>query len=195
VQPHSWLKFASITFVGLLVGAAIAGRPDRSVSDVRVTVGSAATSSSLPLLVPTSSDSPTTATTATTVVPTTTTVTRAINTTTTAASTTTSTPVALDRGSVRVVMANGTNTVGLGRKARDRMRALGYEQAAADDALGARRDDTVVFVRPGFEAAGALVASDLDLTPDQVMPLLDTRVTSSDEGEDVFVVLGKDWKA
>jgi hypothetical protein len=73
------------------------------------------------------------------------------------------------------------------------MRSLGYTQAQARDALGDRRDDTVIFVREGFEPSAMLVAGDLDLTPDRVMPMPDGRITSNDSGEDVFVVLGNDW--
>jgi hypothetical protein len=73
------------------------------------------------------------------------------------------------------------------------MRELGYTQAQAKDALGDRRNDTVIYVRAGFETVGELVASDLDLTSDRVMPMPNTRITSNDSGEDVFVVLGNDW--
>jgi hypothetical protein len=73
------------------------------------------------------------------------------------------------------------------------MRALGYTQAQATDALGDRRDETVIWVREGFEPSGLLIANDLDLTPDRVMPLPAGRITSNDSGEDVFVVLGNDW--
>jgi hypothetical protein len=112
---------------------------------------------------------------------------------TTAATTTTSTVAFVDRSSVRVTVANGTNTVNLARDERDRMRAMGYTQAQATDALGDRRDETVVFVRSGFESSGLLIAGDLDLTPDRVMPMPNGRITSDDSGEDVFLVLGNDW--
>jgi hypothetical protein len=92
------------------------------------------------------------------------------------------------------MVANGTNTVNLARDVRDRVRLLGYTQAQATDALGDRRAATVVFVRTGSEAAGQLLASDLGLSPDRVMPLPNGRVTSKDPGEDVFLVLGNDWK-
>jgi hypothetical protein len=94
---------------------------------------------------------------------------------------------------VRVTVANGTNTVNLARDARNRMRQLGYTQAQATDALGDRRDDTVVYVRAGFETTGQLIASDLDITSDRVMAVPNGRITSNDSGEDVFVVLGNDW--
>jgi len=40
---------------------------------------------------------------------------------------------------------------------------------------------------------GQLIATDLGLTSDRVMPMPNGRITSNDSGEDVFVVLGNDW--
>ncbi len=158
------------------------------------------------LVIPTTTTAPATTTNATTTtIATTTTSTSTVTTiasTTTAAApattstiaATTSTVAGVDRSSVRVTVANGTNTVNLARDERNRMRQLGYTQAQATDALGDRRDETVVYVRAGFETTGQLVASDLELTPNRVMPMPGSRVTSDDSGEDVFVVLGNDWQ-
>ena len=201
VQPQSWLKFAVIAGFGVVAGGAIAGRPDKSVSPVRITSGAASPAStelaiaSTTTAVETTTSAKVTTTIAaatTTTVPTTTT-TAAVTTTTAASTTTTSAPGSVDRSSVRVTVANGTNTVNLARDQRDRMRAMGYTQAQATDALGDRREETVVFVREGFESSALVVADDLALTPDRVMPMPNGRVTSNDSGEDVFVVLGNDW--
>jgi hypothetical protein len=199
-----WLKFVVTATFGVLAGAAIAGRPDRSVSPVRIaSEPGTTTSTELPIASTTvapaaaTTVAPTTtvsAVTSTTTAATTTTSAAATTTTSTLpATTTTSTVASPDRSSVRVTVANGTNTVNLARDERDRMRQMGYTQAQATDALGDRRNDTVVFVRAGFETVGQLIASDLDLTSDRVIPMPDGRITSNDSGEDIFVVLGNDW--
>ena len=94
---------------------------------------------------------------------------------------------------MRVTVANGANAANLARVERDRIRVLGYTQAQATNSLGARRDTTVVFVRSGFEPQGRLIASDINLTPERVLPMPSERITSSDSDADVFVVLGNDW--
>jgi hypothetical protein len=55
------------------------------------------------------------------------------------------------------------------------------------------RDTTVVLVRPGFEASGALIATDLGLSPGIVGPFPAAATTSGDADADVILVLGADW--
>jgi hypothetical protein len=105
---------------------------------------------------------------------------------------TASTVAADDRGSTRVVVANANGRFEIARRTARRLQAVGYAQASFLDSLRPR-GDTVVFVRPGFEAAGRLIATALGLAPGIVEPIPPEATTSRDADADVILVLGADW--
>ena len=175
-MKRSWLALLTITVLGLLAGVAIAGRPTTVDSTV------------IPAATTTTGAVPTTVAATTTTVSATTTSTRPA-TTVAAASSTTSTP-AVDRTSFRVVAANGTNTSGLAGRTADRLLTLGYTQVTPSDTLDAAAV-TTIYYQPGFAAAAALVAADLQLAPTATAELT-APVSQADGDGDVIAVLGDD---
>ena len=175
-MKRSWLALLTITVLGLLAGVAIAGRP----TTVDSTVIPAATTAA-----PT-----TTSAVATSIATTTTTVSAATTSTRPATTVATTSTLPVDRTSFRVVAANGTNTGGLAGRTADRLRALGYTQVTPSDTLDAAAVSTIYY-RPGFAAAAALVAADLQLAPTATAELT-APVSQADGDGDVIAVLGDD---
>jgi hypothetical protein len=105
---------------------------------------------------------------------------------------TTTTVFMLDRGAVRVMVANATARSGLASGTVDRLKAVGYTKAFAVDAL-AQRPDTLIIVNPGVELFGFQVGIDLGITEDKVYSKGPGSVSSDDSRADVYVVLGDDW--
>lgn len=174
-----WPVAASLAPVGLLIGALIVGPPDVVPNDV-VLVDVPTTTTTVP------------ATTTTAVVesngPDPSGPTADVTTTTTIAATTTT--IAVIRSDVRIVVANGTPVVGLAGNTADALGAAGFTNTATTDT--APLDTTVVYAKPGFEAAAALVAQTLGLPPETVQPYPGTTFTSIDGDGDVIILVGAD---
>lgn len=94
------------------------------------------------------------------------------------------------RSRVWLAVLNGAGTQGLAGRTADRAEALGYEAVATGDAP-LRAEPSVVYWRPGSDAAAARAAGDLgiaDVAPMPDDPAL-ARVTPA--GAQVVVLLGK----
>lgn len=196
-MKHSWLALLVVVVLGLLAGAAIAGRPRLPHNDIQIGTAAVSTTSVSTTVVPTTDKSGATSSSVApestapvhTVAATTTTA--VVTTTTAPAASTTTLPASPDRAAVRLVVANATDRSGIAGDTARRLRTIGYTQVRNTDAL-VPLAETAVFARPGFEAAGEQVAADLGFGPERVQALADTAITSIDAAGDVIVALGAD---
>ena len=109
--------------------------------------------------------------------------------TTTMRTTTTTSPARQPRD-VKVIPANGTTVAGAAGRARDALRAAGYNVLAPGDAK--RADASGVVYNPGLDREARAVADVLALPPTAVQPLPDPPPVSDMRGADVLVVVGPD---
>ncbi|CAN5449039.1 hypothetical protein BH10ACT2_BH10ACT2_21050 [soil metagenome] len=98
----------------------------------------------------------------------------------------------LDRASVRVIVANGTDAAGVAADTALKLEAAGFANCEPVDALDVIAT-TNVYYRSGFKDAALAVAAELELDDLVVRPLSDELVSASDEGGDVIVALGTDF--
>jgi hypothetical protein len=215
------LLVVAVGGLGLVLGAAIAGRPQAVPNDVLVTrVPEVATTT-------TTSTTTTTPTTSTTTSPE-----RPRSSTTTARATTTSvgrpaaTPLATARATttssslaaatttpagppapsgtpaplatlvpeagLRLIVANATDTAGLAARTLAELRTLGYSDASPTDAVTARRDTIIVHV-DGRSAEALRLAGQIGVDPTQVQPRRSGRLTVAPEDDaDLWLLPGAD---
>ena len=105
---------------------------------------------------------------------------------------TTTTAPTVDRALVRLVVANGTRQGGLANDTAALLRAVGFVDTIAVDALADRPVSSIYFA-PGFEEAGLLLADDLGIRLSRVEPLPFEPLVAPPTTGDVIVVLGTDW--
>jgi hypothetical protein len=172
---HQWLAYLVVAVLAIGAGVVIAGLPETDPDDAVVIT---ATSEPVETTTPadtTTTDSPTTtespaATTApTTEVPASDPPTTDAS-TTVAPTTTEPAPSIPDRADIVVVVANGSGVTGAAARNAERLAELGYENVRLRNGTQIFEFTTVFYV-PGFEAAAARLAEDLDLLPDFVAPL------------------------
>ena len=120
----------------------------------------------------------------------------AVTSTTAATASTTTTAPAIAPADVKVVVANGSGTTGLARKAAQNLAGAGYSQASATDAVGQPAATTVYFAQ-GYEANARSIGSQLGLDASRIQALSPgtklAQVQPADAG--VIVVLGPDATA
>ena len=178
-----WPVAASLAPVGVLVGALIVGAPTSVPNDVRL------------IDTPTTTAAPSTTTTE--VVESEAPVPGAQETTTTAAGITTTandgTLTAEERAAVTVLVANASSTGGVANTNAGILNSAGFVDTITSDA--AQVPSSVVLYRPGFEAAGLLVAQVLGISEQAVAPLAGEPLTPIDDQGDVIVLVGADRAA
>jgi hypothetical protein len=203
-----WPVAASLAPVGLLVGALIVGPPTSVPNDVRLveqTPVSTPTNGTdegasggdgveqVDSAGPVPSSEPTTTVAAepeTTVADPETTVAEPE---TTVAQPTTSAATELDaaaRAAVLVVVANATAVSGVAGANATILNDAGFTNTQTTDT--APLPTTVVYTKPGFEAAAGVVADSLVLPREVVLPYPGTPFTALDEDADVLVLVGAD---
>ena len=189
-MKRSWVVLLAVALLSALAGVAIAGRPysvDTTVIDAPTVVAAETTTLSPE--------------TSTTVRPETSTTVRpaaapstSSSPNTTSSPTTTTIEASLNRSAIRVVVANATNRPGVAGSTALVLVAAGFTDSKPIDALE-NSVVTVVYVRPGFEAAAADLASTLGLAAATVQPLETTAITTGDSNADLIVVIGDDFQS
>ena len=203
---RAWLPLVLVVVVGALVGLAIAGRPAPSDS-FSVDPAAVAALTSTTVEASTTSDAATTTTTeslpsttadvspSSTAAPSTSSSTSSTSSTSTSLdqATTTTTP-AIDRRTLRVVIANADGRTGLAQANADRLSALGYETIDLGDSPQ-NLASSVIYYRTGFLDEAAVVAADLAIPDIAILEYpsdLAEPLTNSDDAGDVIVLLGAD---
>lgn len=164
-MKRSWLALLCVVVLGLLAGAAVAGRPT-TVDDTVITFPPSTTTTTAP--------------------------TATLPTDSVAETPSTSTALSFDPGTLQVVVANGTDIAGIASATADALVAAGFSETRAVDSTAAIAV-TVVFARRGFEAAALAVAAELGLDATAVLALPNTPVTTDDAAADVIVAIGDDF--
>jgi SpoIID/LytB domain protein len=93
------------------------------------------------------------------------------------------------RSRVWLAVLNGAGTQGLAGRTADRAESLGYEAVSTGDAP-ARAEPSVVYWRPGSEAAAARAAGDLGIADVAPMPGDPALARTAPAGAQVVVLLG-----
>lgn len=186
-----------VGLVGLLLGAAVAGRPQDVPSDiVSSEIQAPASVSTTTLRRPDTTRAETTSTIAIdptnpgTPPPTSSPPTVAATTTVTLRATTTLVPATF----VRVVVANATNIEGHAGRTAARLRQLGYSNVTAVDAA-TDRADTVIFHVDGRRGEALLLAQQLGYDPQRVRPRPNESLTvAGEEGEnsELWLIVAED---
>jgi hypothetical protein len=194
------LLVAIVGLIGLLLGALVAGRPQKVPNDL----------ASLPSVIPAHSS------TATTVEPTTSAasapsvsvpVTTSAPPSTVASTTSPTTPLTepptrttrpappsanlLPESVVRLIVANATNVDGMANQTRDDLLRLGYASAIIDDAL-VDRADTVIYFAAGRRPEAERLAGQLGIGPDRVQPRQPGAITVGNQDAELWLVIGAD---
>lgn len=201
---------AAVGALGLVLGAAISGRPQGVPNDVIVTRPPAAattTTTSTPDPPPPRS-APATTTTTTARATSTTSTTRTLRVTTTSSSTVAVTalttvastgastvpgptlPLAPESG-LRLVVANATDEPGLAARTLAVLRTLGYSDSVPTDAVTPRTDTVIVHV-DGRSGEAMRLATQLGLDPSNVRPRRSERLTVAQDDADLWLLLGAD---
>lgn len=111
-------------------------------------------------------------------------------TTETAPDTTSTAPAAPPpRADIALAVLNGTETTGLAGQNSERAEALGYLDVAAGNAP-TQTGPSVVYFRPGAEAAADRVAQDLDVVSVEPLPVTGPLSTAAPDEAEVILVLG-----
>ncbi|MCY7300584.1 MAG: LytR C-terminal domain-containing protein, partial [Ilumatobacteraceae bacterium] len=98
----------------------------------------------------------------------------------------------LNRSAVRVLVVNAANRTGIASSTADVIIAAGFTDSTPVDALN-NAAVSVVYARPGFEAAAAEVAATVGLAATTVRQLDTTAITRDDGSGDVIVLIGVDF--
>jgi hypothetical protein len=196
------LLVVAVGGLGLLLGAAIAGRPQDVPNDVVVTRVPDVTTTTTTITEATRETDATTAPSRSSTTSTTEragrsvtggTTTSSLRTTSTSTSTVPATTLAPEAG-LRLVVANATDAPGLAARTVALLRAMGYADSVPTDAVTTRPDTIVVHVDGRWGEATRLAAQ-LGLAPTQVLPRPAEPLTivDDDEGDaDLWVLLGAD---
>ena len=179
---HKALLVALVGLIGLILGIAVAGRPQSVPQDVVASEidppSTLSTTTTAPL---TSTPSRSTTSTTEGSVPT------SNPPSTTAATTTTLVP----ERSVRIVVANGTNVARLAARTVEGLRQFGYTDLVATDAV-ADRADTVIYYVDGRHREAQRLAQQLALDPQRVHPRPALDLTVTGEASDIWLIIGQD---
>lgn len=174
-MKRSWIPLLATVVVGLLAGAAVAGRPSSVDQTALPPVTQLATTTAAPTtLPPTTSSSTSTSSTSTT--------------STLPATTTTAPP---NPFTTRVLSVNGTKRSGIARRTADRLIAAGWVNTTPTDSIDVV-EVSAVYYRDGFRAAAEGVAVALGLDPTTVVPL-GQPISAVDDQGDVVVAIGNDF--
>jgi hypothetical protein len=109
--------------------------------------------------------------------------------------TTTSTPGGHAPASVKVLVANGTNTAGAASRVVPPLTSAGYNVLAPTDATKAAKASTrasVVYYTPTYDLDAKIIATHLTLQLSAVQPLPTTAPVANTQGANVIVVVGPD---
>jgi hypothetical protein len=106
--------------------------------------------------------------------------------------TTTTTTIA--HSTVKVVVANATQTNGLAGHYTTVLAAQGWAMQTATDAAAAEQSSAVYYAN-GFQGSATTIASTLGLTAAAVLPLTSSVPVAGITGDDVVVVAGADLVA
>ena len=177
----------------LLMGAVIAGRPDRVANDIVATrIESPATTTSTSVVVATAAEVPTSDTA------------RAGErrdgpvrrprppTTTVAPTTPPPPPTLVPEASLRVVVANATGRAGLAARTVESLRQYGYTDMLATDAV-TDRADTVVYYVDGRHDEAVRLAAQIALDPARVHVRPSLSLTVTGEESELWLIVGADW--
>lgn len=97
--------------------------------------------------------------------------------------------------SVKVLVANGTNTGGAASRVVPPLTAAGYNVLAPTDATKTAKANTrqsVVYFTPGYDLDAKIIATHLTLQLSAVQPLPTTTPVANTQGANVIVVVGPD---
>ena len=111
-----------------------------------------------------------------------------VTTRSTASSTTTTT---LPHASVKVLVANGTQTNGAAAHLTQVLQAQGWSMSTPTNTTS-QASTTTVYYAPTKQPEAALIASELGVNPSAVQPLTVTAPVPGTTGIDVVVVIGPD---
>ena len=110
--------------------------------------------------------------------------------------TTTSTPGGHAPASVKVLVANGTNTPGAASRVVPPLTTAGYNVLAPTDATKTYKATnpraSVVYYTPGYDLDAKIIATHLTLQLSAVQPLPTTAPVANTQGANVIVVVGPD---
>jgi len=109
--------------------------------------------------------------------------------------TTTSTPGGHAPASVKVLVANGTNTAGAASRVVPPLTSAGYNVLAPTDATKTAKANTrqsIVYFTPGYDLDAKIIATHLTLQLSAVMALPTTAPVANTQGANVIVVVGPD---
>jgi len=173
-MKHPWLAYVIVALLAIGAGVAIAGLPNSApeAATIVLSTESEVPETSVSEVVATT-ESPNTTEVETTDSTTTSTTSTTSTSTTTPTSSTTSTvePADLpDRADIIAVTANGTGRSGVAAANAARLEAVGYTDVRPRDGTEVV-EFTIVYYAPGFEAAAARMAADLELLPEFIGPL------------------------
>jgi hypothetical protein len=115
-----------------------------------------------------------------------------VTTTTIAASTGTTTSTTAPHDTVSVVVANGTNGVGVAGHFTTVIAGGGWSMKPATDATTSTVPTSAVYYASGQQEAAAAIATMLGLKPAAVLPLTTSVPVAGTAGIDVVVVIGAD---
>jgi hypothetical protein len=124
--------------------------------------------------------------------------------TTTSSLPTTTTLLAHEPSSVKVLAVNGTNTSGVGTRAKEALLAARYNALAPTDANSKPVKNTVIYFAPGYDADARLIGMVLNITNPNVQPMPAVRntivinkptATANADAANVIVVVGEDIAA
>jgi hypothetical protein len=100
---------------------------------------------------------------------------------------------------VKVLVANGTNTTGLANTAKALIQARGFDATSvqATTAAVAAKRNTTVYYQAGYEVEARTIAGILALTPaPPIVPMPATGLPVSDaKGSHILVLIGPDYAA
>jgi hypothetical protein len=120
----------------------------------------------------------------------------------TSGTTTTTTPAAaatttttIPKSSVKVVVANATETNGLAAHYTAVLAAQGWAMQTPADSSATVQSSAVYYASPTYQPSAVAVATTLGLKPTQVLPLSSSIPVSAITGDDVVVVIGADLVA
>jgi len=100
------------------------------------------------------------------------------------------TQTSVPESQVRVQVANGTSTNGVGRTYTQQLMTLGWN--TLPEMNGPKINTTIIYYNPGFAASAQKIAAALKVSPTAAQPLNGQQPVAGASSDDVIVIIGPD---